>query len=81
MELSTVQGKPASLLGLAGHQRMEISCVRAAFEAGINYFFFYNLSFGNLLNGLKPLLADEREALLVATGSEDRELSGLRQYV
>lgn len=60
---------------------MDTSCVGVAFEAGVNYFFFYNLSSDNLLEGLKPLLTQEREELLVATGSENRELRELNQYL
>lgn len=81
MDIVTQKGQPSSILGLAGNQSMEISCVRAAFEAGVNYFFFYNLSFNNLLDGLKPLLSARREELVVATGSENRDRRGLSQYL
>lgn len=81
MNIVTLQGQPASILGLAGSQSMDVSCVRVAFEAGINYFFFYNLAFDNLLDGLKPLLAAKREKILVATGSENRDRDELRQYL
>jgi predicted aldo/keto reductase-like oxidoreductase len=81
MKLVTQKGEPASILGLAGNQSMETSCVRVAFQAGINYFFFYNLSFNNLLDGLKPLLSASREKLLVATGSEHRDTSKLNHYL
>jgi len=81
MDILTLQGKPASILGLAANQSIEVSCVRVAFAAGINYFFFYNLSYDNLLDGLKPLLNAKREELVIATGSQDRDISGLRQYL
>lgn len=73
MELSTLQGQPASILGLAG-QSIDAATVLLAFEAGINYFFFYNLESENFLGGLKPLLLTKREQVLVATGSENRDI-------
>ncbi|MBE9171200.1 aldo/keto reductase [Pleurocapsales cyanobacterium LEGE 06147] len=81
MELITLNRKPASILGLAANQTMEQSCVNRAFAAGINYFFFYNLSFTNLLDELKPLLTHNREELMVATGSQSRDKSELTQYL
>ncbi len=60
---------------------MDINCIQTAFEAGVNYFFFYNLSCESLLEGLKPLLKEEREEILVATGSEHRENNELNQYL
>ena len=81
MNLETLKGQPASILGLGGNQAMDTSCVALAFEAGINYFFFYNLSHENLLSGLKPIVATQREQILVATGSGDRNLGKLGQYL
>ncbi|MGK7874671.1 MAG: aldo/keto reductase [Xenococcaceae cyanobacterium] len=80
MELKTLQGQPASLLGLAGQPQMDSSCVPLAYEAGVNFFFFYNLSFKSLLTELRRLLAIGREQLMVATGSSHRSLRKLRQY-
>jgi hypothetical protein len=40
MHLETLNGQPASLLGLAGSQGRDTSCAAVAFEAGVNYFFF-----------------------------------------
>lgn len=81
MDIVTQKGQPASILGLAVNQSIDVSCVIVAFEAGINYFFFYNFSDDNLLDGLKPLLTAKREELLVATGSESRDTHGLNQYL
>lgn len=72
MDIVTLKGQPASILGLAGNQSMDVSGARVAFEAGVNYFFFYNLAFGNLLDGLKPLLTAKREEVLVATGAREQ---------
>ncbi len=79
MHLETISGQPASILGLAGSQAMDISCPSVAFEAGINYFFFYDLSHENLLRGLKPIVATERERILMATGSDERDFGRLWQ--
>ena len=80
MELSTLLGQPASILGLAG-QSIDAATVLLAFEAGINYFFFYNLESENFLSGLKSLLLTKREQVLVATGSENRDIQSLRNYL
>ena len=80
MELSTLQGQPASILGLAG-QSIDAVTVLLAFAEGINYFFFYNLESENFLGGLKSLLLTNREQVLVATGNEDRDISSLRHYL
>jgi predicted aldo/keto reductase-like oxidoreductase len=81
MDIVTLQEQRASILGLAGNQSMDVAGVRVAFEAGVNYFFFYNQTCNNLLDGLKPLLAQEREAILVATGSENRDIGELSRYL
>lgn len=78
--IETLQGQPVSLLGLGAHQKMAATCIPAAFTGGINYFFFYNLSYHTLLDELKPLLAQHRQEILVATGSQDRQVSRLRDY-
>ncbi|HEY9602751.1 MAG TPA: aldo/keto reductase [Allocoleopsis sp.] len=81
MYLATLKGQPASILGLAGHQGMDASCVALAFESGVNYFFFYDLSHKSMLSGLKPLVATQREQVFIATGSDDRDLDRWRQYL
>jgi aryl-alcohol dehydrogenase-like predicted oxidoreductase len=81
MHLETLNGQPASILGLAGSRGMDTSCAAVAFEAGVNYFFFYDLSHENLLSGLKPIVATQREQVLMATGSDERDKARLRQYL
>ncbi|BAY07472.1 aldo/keto reductase [Calothrix sp. NIES-2098] len=81
MELVTQQGRKASILGLAAQPQLDVSSISIAFAAGINYFFFYSLEYENFLNGLKPLLATNREQILVATGSENRDINALRRYL
>lgn len=79
VSIKTLNGEPASILGLAGHQNIDTSCPAIAFEAGVNYFFFYDLSHENLLKGLKPIVATHREQVLIATGSEERDKNRLQQ--
>ena len=81
MELVTRQGQKASILGLAAQPQLDTISISIAFEAGINYFFCYSLDNENFLNGLKPLLKEKREQVLVATGSENRDISSLRRYL
>jgi aryl-alcohol dehydrogenase-like predicted oxidoreductase len=78
--LTTLLNQPVQSLGLAGNPNMEEGCVTTAYDAGINYFFFYNQSYPVLINELKPLLYDNRESIVVATGSESRNLETLRAY-
>jgi aryl-alcohol dehydrogenase-like predicted oxidoreductase len=58
---------------------MDERCVQAAFEGGVTYFFFYNLSFDSMVAGLRPLLQRRREEVFVACGSEEREPKALRR--
>ncbi len=60
---------------------MDTSLAAVAVEAGVNYFFFYDLSHKNLLDGLRLIVATGREQVLIATGSDDRDLGRLRQYL
>ncbi|ARV62025.1 oxidoreductase [Nostocales cyanobacterium HT-58-2] len=78
MELITQQGLSASILGLAGRNSMNAADVAVAFEAGLNYFFFYNLEPENFLDGLKLLLTTKREQVLVATGTQERGVPKVR---
>lgn len=80
MQLQTLSQQPASCLGLAGQSPMESTCVAQADRAGINTYFFYNLSYTALLSGLKPLAAQKREQMILATGSESRDRAHLEQY-
>lgn len=81
MKLITLSNSPASILGLAANQSQHKEMVENAYQGGINYFFFYNLGFENFLSGLKPLLTNQREEILVATGNESRNIKELEQYL
>lgn len=77
--LTTIGGEPATRLGLAACPDQQPACVRAAYRGGINYFFFYSPSYQAFIQGLKPLLRQAREHLLVATGSRARSRQGLER--
>ncbi|BAZ11190.1 hypothetical protein NIES4071_30160 [Calothrix sp. NIES-4071] len=79
--MKTQQGTNASILGLAAYPQTDTDCVRLAFDSGINYFFFYDSDNDSFLEGLKTLLTKQRNSVLVATGSEARDINTLRQYL
>ncbi|MDP6450540.1 MAG: aldo/keto reductase [Lentisphaeria bacterium] len=79
-QLTTINSAPASRLGLAGHYDAPEACVAAAADAGVNFFFFYNFKFTAVIAGLRPLLAERREEMIVATGSECRDVTEVRTY-
>lgn len=83
MQITTLQNKPVTPLGLASvpDKGMDPRCPARAAEAGINYFFFYDLSYNAFIDGLKPLLAQGRDSIAVATGSLNRTREGLRSYL
>lgn len=78
-DILTLSGNPVSPLGLAASADMDERCVQAAFEGGVTYFFFYNLSFASMIAGLRPLLRRRREEVFVACGSEERGPKALRR--
>lgn len=79
--LKTLSGSKSSRLGFASQYLKDVDCVQTAFAAGINYFFSYNLPSDQLLDGLKPLLSDHRDTILIATGSESRDPNTLQRYL
>ena len=80
-KITTLMNQPVQPLGLAGNPDMEKGCVATAYDAGINYFFFYNQSYPRLIGELKSLLRDNRESVAIATGSESRNLKTLGSYL
>ena len=80
-KITTLLNQPAQPLGLAGNPNMEEGCVTTAYDAGINYFFFYNQSYPILIDELRSVLRDNRESIVVATGSESRNLKTLNSYL
>ena len=49
--------------------------------SGINYCFFYSLTFFGMLSGLEALLRERREEVMVATGTEDRDPGEMDAYL
>ena len=80
-KITTLTNRAVQPLGLAGNPNMEEGCVTTAYDAGINYFFFYNQSYPILIDELKSLLRANRESIVVATGSESRNLKTLNSYL
>lgn len=75
--ITSLNGAPASSLGLGAYEGQDSACVPRAYEGGINYFFFYGLNQGDFVGRLKPLILDHREELIVASGSGARTRRGL----
>jgi aryl-alcohol dehydrogenase-like predicted oxidoreductase len=70
--IKTIAGKAARPLGLAAVPDQDPRCVRQAFDAGNNYFFFYGPGAGPFIGELAALLRKNRDAIIVATGSGAR---------
>lgn len=81
MKLKTIAGNSMNCLGLASRRVQEAACVSQAFEAGVNFFFFYNLGSDRFLAALKALAIAQREAVCIATGSEQRSPTALGEYL
>jgi predicted aldo/keto reductase-like oxidoreductase len=78
--LQTIAGDPICPLGLAGNPEMAAECVPLALDGGLNAFFFYNLSFQTLITGVKEAALGHRDSVFISTGTEDRDVSGVRNY-
>jgi aryl-alcohol dehydrogenase-like predicted oxidoreductase len=76
--LTTLDGTPASCLGLAAGPNQDPRCVRRAFAGGINYFFFYGPGSTSFIKELAALVRRKREQIIVATGGGSRRVEGLR---
>jgi aryl-alcohol dehydrogenase-like predicted oxidoreductase len=76
--LTTLDGTPASCLGLAAGPKRVPRSVSRALQAGINYFFFYGPGNTSFIEELAALVPRKREQIIIATGSGSRRLAGLR---
>ena len=76
--LTTLNGTPATCLGLAEGPHQDPQCVRRAFAGGINYFFFYGPANRSFIEELAGLVRRKRRQIIVATGSGSRRPEGLR---
>lgn len=79
--LQTIVGQDVCPLGLAGNPEMEPDCVPVAFDAGMNGYFFYTLSFDALVSGVKELAGEHRDRVLISTGIEDRDGRRMKTYL
>ena len=78
-DVVTQSGRKASRIGLAASPDLDSRCVEIGFASDINYFFFYNSTFSNFMDGLRPLLKRNREDVIVGCGSEARDQKSLRR--
>jgi len=76
--INTIDGAPASRLGLAAYPEQDPRCVPRAFEKGINFFFFYTAGQKAFIDALKPIVRRRRDEIILASGSGSRTRSGLR---
>ncbi len=77
--LTTIDGTPARPLGLAAGPSQPRSCVRMAYDAGVNVFFFFGPSGLKAFADLPTLVRRSRERVIVATGSGSRSARGLER--
>lgn len=77
--ITTCAGMPVQPLGLAAYPGQSPACVRAAFAAGINLFFFYGTSHLKAFAELPALLDEAASQVVVATGSGARSTVGLER--
>jgi len=64
-------------LGLAAVPEQDPRCVRRAYDAGINYFFFYGPGYGPFIKELTRLIPQHRDDIIIATGSGARKARSL----
>jgi aryl-alcohol dehydrogenase-like predicted oxidoreductase len=65
-------------LALAAYPDQDPRCVQQAFQAGINFFFFYSAGQKHFVDGLRPLVRTSRDQIILASGSGARTGGGLR---
>src|SRR5687768_1317232 len=66
-KITTLTGTVASSLGLAACPDRDHRCVGQSFDAGINYFFFYGPGDEPFNRGLRPLIKNHRDQVILAT--------------
>jgi aryl-alcohol dehydrogenase-like predicted oxidoreductase len=64
-------------LGLAANPEQDPRCVRRAYDAGINYFFFYGPGYGPFIKEVAGLIPNHRDNIILATGSGARKARSL----
>ena len=72
-------GQPVQPLGLGGTSQTRPQWADRAYRHGIDYFFFYSQSFSGMVEGVKSVCRRHRDGVVVATGSESRDIKSLRR--
>ena len=80
-EMKTLAGEPVRPLGLAGAPDSQSEFASVANGSGVNFFFFYGLHFDGMVDGVNRLLRQRRDEVFVATGTESRDPSQMRDYL
>jgi aryl-alcohol dehydrogenase-like predicted oxidoreductase len=75
--IRSLGGTKAAPLGLAAYPHQDPKCIRRAYRAGVNYFFYYGPGQTSFIEALAPLARRSREEIIVATGSGARKRTGL----
>ncbi len=79
-KITTLTGNKVSVLGLGSNPNLDSQCLSMAYQAGINYFFFYNLNSSHLIQEMKKLAHNYRPEIIIATGCESRKIEELEKY-
>ena len=79
-KITTLTGNKTSVLGLGSNPNMDSQCLSIAYQAGINYFFFYNLNSSHLIQEMKNLAHNYRPEIIFATGCQTRKIEELEKY-
>lgn len=77
--ITTRGGSPLSRLGFAAFPGQDARCVDAAFDGGINLFYFYDRTNEKFIRRLAPLARRHGDDIVVASGADDRDEKGLRK--
>lgn len=79
MAIRALGGSPASRLGLAAYPGQDPECVGAAFEAGVNFFFFYDLGRADFVAEVARLARRNRDEVILASGSGGRDAASVER--
>lgn len=77
-EMRTLAGKAVQPLGLAGSPDTRSGFASIARRAGVDFYFFYGLHIDGMVDGVNRLLRERRDDVFVATGTESRDPSEMR---
>src|SRR5260370_36637249 len=76
--LTTLDGTPASCLGLAAGPKQDPRPVRRAFAGGINYFFFSGPGHTSFIENLAPSVPPKHDQIIDAPATVNRPDARLR---